>query len=294
MAKSLLFQRPARQAAVTNIPGETDVDPDLLEQTSADPNSRQDYRDSNQDSRFGDRVTNVQGSLAKEATELVRWAKNGRRHIALRVASTKQVVASWWDDHIDQALLSGELNGEDMHTAAYTYASAHGLLPQGIPGGAKHAALFNRVQALTFVSPTSPEWTSFVDSLRHLPDGTKLQTLDGYTLCKDGGTFGDGDISFALEDFTGSAQHLMPPMAIQAADKDFIGQRREDGSWAVQEVSGEAAHQVAEEISEAPDGNKARVIRAPDGEAARGALHEDMQKEGITPAETTTFVAPSK
>lgn len=295
MAKSSLFQRPTVQAAVTNIPGETDVDPDLLEQTAADPNTQQDYRDSNADSRFGNRVTNVMGALAQDATELVRWAKDGRRHIALRVASTKRVVASWWDDHIDQALAAGDLDGEDMHTSAYHYAATKGLLPQASEGGKKHAALFNRAQTLTFVSPTAPEWKGFVDSLRHLPEGTKLQTMDGYTLCKDGETFGDGDILFALEDFTGSAQHLMPPMAIMASDdKTFLGQQREDGSWSVQEVPAETAEGAAEAITEAADGNKAQVIEAPDGEAARGELYEDMKSDGTTPAESTTFTIPSK
>lgn len=205
-----------RQAAVTHIPGKTDVDPDLLEQEAADPSSQQDYRDSNQDDRFGNRVTNVTGSVVpKEATELVRWAKDGRRHIALRVASSQKIVASWWNDHIDQALLSGDLEEQDMHTAAYNYAAKHKLLPEQQDLGSKRAALFNRVPTLAFVSPTSPEWAAFVEKLRNVPDGTKLQTLDGYTLCKDGDTFGDGDILFALEDFTGAAQHLMPPMAIR-------------------------------------------------------------------------------
>lgn len=217
MAK--LFQRSAApvQAAVTHIPGESDVDPDVLEQTAADPSTGKDYRDSNQDDRFGNRVTNVTGSLApgQEHTELVRWAKDGRRHIALRMASTKQVVASWWNDHIDQAILSGDLDPEDMHTAAFNYASKHGLLPKQLPNvEGKQAALFNRAPVLTFVSPTSPEWDAFVEQLRDLPDGMTLKTQDGYTLTKEGDTFGDGDILFALEDFHGAAQHLMPPMAI--------------------------------------------------------------------------------
>ena len=294
MAK--LFQRLTPvSAAVTHIPGEDEVDPDVLEQTAADPSSRQDFRDSNQDGRFGNRVTNVTSAVvSKEATELVRWAKDGRRHIALRVASTQKVVASWWDDHIDQALLAGDLDAGDMHTAAYTYAAKHNLLPA--PSSPKSAALFNKIPALTFVSPLSPEWSAFVEKLRHLPNGSTIQTLDGYVLSKDGESFGDGDISFLLEDFTGAAQHLMPDMAIKQAadDKTFVGQQREDGSWSVQEVSRDVADRAAEEITAAPDGNKAQVIEAQDGDDARGQLHEDMKAEGVTPAESTSFVNPSR
>lgn len=297
MAKLFQRQNPVPvAAAVTHIPGEDEVDPDMLEQTAADPSSRQDYRDSNQDGRFGNRVTNVTSSVVpKEATELVRWAKDGRRHIALRVASTQKVVASWWDDHIDQALLAGDLDTGDMHTAAYTYAAKHNLLPA--PVSPKAAALFNRVKALTFVSPLSPEWSSFVEQLRNLPDGSTIQTMDGYVLSKSGEAFGDGDISFLLEDFTGAAQHLMPDMAIKQAaadDKTFVGQQREDGSWSVQEVPAATAERAAEEITAAPDGNKAQVIEAQDGEDARGQLHTDMKAEGVTPAESTTFVSPSR
>jgi hypothetical protein len=296
MAKLFQRQNPVPvAAAVTHIPGEDEVDPDMLEQTAADPSSRQDYRDSNQDGRFGNRVTNVTSSVVpKEATELVRWAKDGRRHIALRVASTQKVVASWWDDHIDQALLAGDLDTGDMHTAAYTYAAKHNLLPA--PVSPKSAALFNKIPALTFVSPLSPEWSGFVEKLRNLPNGSTIQTLDGYVLAKDGETFGDGDISFLLEDFTGAAQHLMPDMAIKRAadDKTFVGQQREDGSWSVQEVSKDVAERAAEEITDAPDGNKARVIEAENGDAARGQLHEDMKADGVTPAESTAFVNPSR
>lgn len=293
MAK--LFQRlQPVTAAVTSIPGEDEVDPDMLEQTTADPSTRQDYRDSNQDGRFGNRVTNVTSSVVpKEATELVRWAKDGRRHIALRLASTQKVVASWWDDHIDQALLSGDLDASDMHTAAYTYAAQHNLLPA--PSSPKAAALFNRVKALTFVSPLSSEWSSFVEQLRNLPDGSTIQTMDGYVLSKSGEAFGDGDISFILEDFTGAAQHLMPDMAIKqaAGDKAFVSQQAEDGSWSVEEQPAEVAEQMAEGINESPTPTEAQVIEAPDATSAKEQLQEDMTSKGLEPADPIPHVTPT-
>lgn len=283
-----------KKAVVDHIPGEDDVDPSLLEENPADKGNTQDYRDSNQDERYGNHIT---GSLIpQDATELVRWRKGNRSHVALRTAGSHKTIVSWWDEHVTAAIEAGDLEVSDMHTSAYKYAADHHLLPQ-IPVNSvgKKAALFNRAQTLTFVDPESDAWAGFVDKLRHLPDGSTIQTQDGYTLTKNGDTIGDGDILFILEDFEGAKDNLMPPMAIRQAaqgDQTYLGQHREDGSWSIQEVPEEVAETKAEQITEAPDGNTAQVIVAPTGEDARGQLYKDMTSEGITPAETTEVVRP--
>ena len=284
-----------KKAVVDHIPGEDDVDPSLLEERPADKGNVQDYRDSNQDERYGNRVT---GSLIpQDGTELVRWRKGSRAHVSLRAAGSHKTIVSWWDEHVTAAIEAGDLEVSDMHTSAYKYAAVHNLLPPAPPVSVgKKAALFNRAQTLTFVDPESPEWTGFVEKLRHLPDGSTIQTQDGYTLTKNGDTIGDGDILFILEDFEGAKDNLMLPMAIRQAaqgDRAYIGQHRDDGSWAVQEVPQEVAEKEADRITEAPDGNAAQVIHAPSGDAARGQLYEDMKTKGITPVETTQFARPS-
>ena len=273
-----------RLAAVDYIPGEDDVDPELLEEHAQQKGSEQDYRDSNSDSREGNHI--MGGLISKEATELVRWADKGRAHVALKIAGTKTVIASWWDEHVSDAVDKGDLDPQDMHTSAYRYAATHRLLPLAPMG--KKAARTARTAALEFVDPEGPEWYGFVEKLRGLPEGAQIQTKDGYTLTKSGDTFGDGDIMFMLQDFTGTAKDLLPPVAIKTATNEaFIGQQREDGSWMVQGVPEETAEATAESITDAPDGNTAEVIMAPDGDAARGLLHEHMQSKGVTPIETT-------
>ena len=283
-----------KKAVVDHIPGEDDVDPSLLEENPAEKGNTQDFRDSNQDERYGNRITGSR--IPQASTELIQWRKGSRSHVALRAAGSHKTIVSWWDEHVTAAIEAGDLEVSDMHTSAYRYASTHKLLPPAPPVSVgKKAALFNRAQTLTFVDPESPEWSSFVEKLRHLPDGSTIQTQDGYTLTKNGDTIGDGDILFILEDFSGAKDNLMPPMAIRqaaAGDQTFLGQHREDGSWSVQEVPEEGAEEAAQQISDAPDGNVAQVIQAPSGDDARGQLYEDMTSKGITPVDTTGFVRP--
>ena len=279
-----------KKAVVDHIPGEDDVDPSILEEHPQGKEDERDYRDSNANDRYGNSIT---GSvIPKEATELVRWRDQGRSHIALKAAG--KTIVSWWDEHVGAAIRRGELDPKDMHTSAYNYAAKHNLLR--VPPGVKRAALFNHVRTLTFVDPESDAWAGFVEQLRNLPDGSTIQTQDGYTLTKDGNTLGDGDILFLLEDFEGAKDNLMPPMAVRQAaqgDKTFIGQHRQDGSWSIQEVSPEISDPEAREITQAPDGNKAQVILAPSGDAAKGMLYEDMTRKGVTPVETTDFARPT-
>lgn len=276
-------------AAVTHIPDESDVDPELLEQTPGQPNSGQDYRDSNQDDRFGNRVTNTKGAsvVEKEATELVRWSEKGRAHVALKYAGAS--IVSWWDEHVTAAVESGDLDPHDMHTSAYRYAAEKGLLPVPEPVVGKKAALLSRVATLVFVDPESPEWPAFVETLKTLPQGSKLKTEDGYTLTKNGDAFEDGDMVFMLDDFESAKDNFMPPVAVVAADKTFVGQHREDGSWSVRETPAGEAQALVDAIEDAPNGTKAKVIQAPDGEAAKRELQGGMK----TPENKTDFVRPT-
>lgn len=284
-----LFKR--HQAAVTHIPDEGDVDPELLEQTPGQPSSKQDYRDSNQDDRFGNRVTNVTSSvLPKEATELVRWSEKGRAHVALKYAGAS--IVSWWDEHVDAAVTAGVLDPKDMHGSAYRYAAAKGLLPVQEPLMGKKAALFNRVASLVFVDPEGPEWPAFVEKLKDLPQGAQIRTEDGYTLTKNGEFFEDGDMVLAIEDFQ-EAKDLLPGVAVVASDKTFVGLHREDGSWSVRETEADRAESEAASITDAPNGAEAQVIKAPDGATAKGKLYEDMKDKKVTPAEKTDIVRPT-
>lgn len=283
-----LFKR--HTAAVTHIPDESDVDPELLEQTPGQPNSTQDYRDSNQDDRFGNRVTNTKGAsvVTQADTELVRWAEKGRAHVALKHAGAS--IVSWWDEHVGAAVDSGDLDPKDMHGSAYRYAAAKGLLPIPEAPVGKKAALLTRVASLIFVDPESPEWPAFIETLKSLPQGAQIKTEDGYTLTKSGDFFEDGDMVLALEDFQEAKDILLPPVAVVAADKTFVGQHREDGSWSVRETDASTADAEAKAITDAPNGTSAKVITAPDGAAAKHQLHKDLKG---TPAGKTDFVRPT-
>lgn len=280
-------------AAVTHIPDESDVDPELLEQTPGQPNSTQDYRDSNQDDRFGNRVTNTKGAayVPKEATELVRWAEKGRAHVALKYAGAS--IVSWWDEHVTAAVDAGDLDPHDMHTSAYRYAEAKGLLPTPEPVQGKKAALLQRTAALIFVDPESPEWPAFVETLKTLPQGSKLKTEDGYTLTKNGDAFEDGDMIFMIDDFESAKDNFMPPVAVVAKDKTFVGVHREDGSWSIRETEEGKAEAEATQVTDAPNGSKAQVITAPDGDTAKAKLHEDLKSKKVTPAEKTDLARPT-
>ena len=157
----------------------------------------------------------------------------------------------------------------------------------------KKASLSDKALILEYVDPTSPAWSGFVEKLRSLPDGSKIQTKDGFTLTKDGNTFGDDEVMFLLDDFDGAAKELLPPVAIrQAGDQSFLGQQREDGSWSVQNVDPLKAEALAEKITDAPDGNKAKAFRAPNADEAAGQLHENMKKDHITPVEPPGPIRP--
>lgn len=289
-----------KKAAVDYIPTEKDVDPELLEENpSQDKGNTQDYRDSNDEQRGS--TNGITGSvIAQVDTELIiRRLPAGRSHVALKLAGAKTVIASWWDEHVTAAIASGDLDPSAMHTSAYRYAAKHGLLPCITPTSeltvGKKAALFNKPLTLTYVDPDGPGWAGFVEKLRNLPQGSKIQTQDGYVLTKDGNTFGDGDVLFALEDFDGAKDNLMPAMAIKQAaeDKTFVGQHREDGSWSLEQVDPLVGELQAEAIKDSPDGNDANLLTAPDGEAARLQLYEKMTAQGETPQEPTGIIRPT-
>ena len=132
-----LFQR--RQAAVDFIP-EDNTDPDQHGyrqdiQDSQDAKTDQEYLESNQGIQQMGQETAVIGSvLSKEATELVHWAKGSRAHVALKVAGTDVVIASWWDEHVASAIEHGDLEAYDLHTSAYRYAAKYQLLPEDTIG----------------------------------------------------------------------------------------------------------------------------------------------------------------
>ncbi len=202
-----LFQK--RVSSVTYLPGEDDVDPSLLEETKQQGEREKDYRDTNADDRANISV------IGKDQTELVRWVKGGRAHVALKVAGEATILASWWDEHVQDALRRGDLDAQDLHGSAYRYAQAHQLLPRAATKAHVRAALF---EPRTFVDPASPEWAPFLVKLASLPDGAEILTEDGYTLTKTGEAFVDGDICFGLHDLKDpEVLKSLPPVALKQA-----------------------------------------------------------------------------
>ena len=77
------------------------------------------------------------------------------------------------------------------------------------------------------------------------------------------------------------------------ADKSFVGQHRDDGSYVIEEVPESEAEVTAKNITEAPDANRAHVLRAPDAEAARGKMYDKMKSRGIEPASRDLVFSPT-
>lgn len=194
-------------SSVTYLPGEGDIDPDLLEETKQQTDTGKDYRDTNASDRSNVSV------IGKDQTELVRWVKGGRAHVALKAGAT--IIASWWDEHVQDALKHGDLDVKDFHGSAYRYAQVHNLLPEVTKTVHLHAALF---EPWVFASPTGPDWPSFLNKLKTLPEGGEILTEDGYTLTKTGDSFVDGDICFSLTDLEDpEVLRSLPPVAIKQA-----------------------------------------------------------------------------
>lgn len=198
-----LFRK--KTSSVTYLPGEGDVDPDLLEETKQQQDGGKDYRDTNVADRSNISV------VGKDQTELVRWVKGGRSHVALKVGS--DIIASWWDEHVQDALKRGDLDVKDLHGSAYRYAQVHKLLPEATKSANVRAALF---EPRVFVSPQGPDWPGFLNKLKGLPEGGEILTEDGYTLAKTGNSFVDGDICFSLTDLEDpEVLRSLPPVAIK-------------------------------------------------------------------------------
>ena len=260
-------------ADVDHIPGEDDVDPEVLERK--DPQTDrfgQDYRDSNSDSGSSS-ITGSTQSL-KQSFVLAHWRHVDGEHILLKNAATEATICEWHGATASRALSDGTLDRDDMHGSAVRFAKKAGLIVR-------------RALEASYVDPSNtPAWEGFLKAAKTASVGSGLVTEDGASLTKMAGDRwrSKWGTTFLLADLQNARAMGLPAMRIAEAEKSFVGQHKDDGSWTVKEVE-TAPEATAAEVSEAPDGNKGHALKAPDAEAAAEKLHDHMKSDGVKPVD---------
>ena len=101
-------------------------------------------------------------------------------------------------------------------------------------------------------------------------------------------------VKVAKVKIVGSTVEMPVAKAAKAVeDKTFVTQHRDDGSYVIEEVEDSKGETTAQAITDADDAQKAKVVRAPDAESARGQLYQDMKDEGTEPAAKDKVYSPT-